>query len=194
MSDDPAGPASDSPSDGAPRSMGEILADALAASREPTEAADVETVEWPDEHQLGLMAQALKEPIALLQDAAFGSSDAHRAIADAALTACQGQQTQNAHIIIIEGLVFARLAAAEGEARDLWRVVMMLERAAQLWGPESEDDLLGEAIGWVQHLADQGNERAANLLNKLADEATPAMLNIAKGYAERLALHKYGEL
>lgn len=137
------------------------------------------------EYSLGIFRDAANDPLSQLEAASFGDTDAHRALAAAAFVTAE--DAPNAHVIITEGLVFARLAAVEGRADDIFQLVAMLQRSAQLWGQNSEWELLGEAIAWIQFLAEQGNEVAATALNRMADAATTEMMEFARGFGARLA-------
>ena len=119
-------------------------------------------------------------PFALLKAAAGGSLDAQRALVDASFAQAMDGDLQAA----LDGLCFARLAAAHGDVRDAGRLLMLLSIASDMLDEPRDSELRasvrGEAIALVARLADQGNADAEAELLTLVQESTPADVEASK--------------
>lgn len=135
------------------------------------------------------MTEAAPSPFALLKPAASGDLEALRAQIDHSLTDLAQQPSPT--IALIEGLIFARLAASIGTIRDKGRVLSML---ALLGSIADDEDIRAsasaEAIATASILADQGGEvgeLAAHGVNEvvaLSDD--PDLLEAAKAIEAEL--------
>lgn len=135
------------------------------------------------------MKEAAPSPFALLKSAASGDLDALRAQVDHSLADLARQPDPT--IALIEGLIFARLAASIGTIRDKGRVLSMLA----LLGSVADDENIrsaasAEAIATASILADQGGdsgERVAQGVNEVvAFLDDPALLEAAKAIEAEL--------
>ncbi|MXO63422.1 hypothetical protein [Qipengyuania oceanensis] len=102
-------------------------------------------------------------PYAALAPAARGSLQAQRDLAnaaiDAAFTTNNGELVNDPLRCLIEGLVFARLAAAHGEVADQGLVISIVSLLLSIAGDEGgyEADA-AEAIARIAKVADMGGE------------------------------------
>lgn len=71
--------------------------------------------------------------------------------------------------LLIEGLVFARLAASRGDPSDTRLFLRLAQCLAQLIGPVAAADELAEAIARIAAAADAGDEASGDLLPTLVE-------------------------
>lgn len=130
------------------------------------------------------------DPLALIGRAARGDIAAQREIAEQSLhLALTGRADVEPVLVLSEGLMLARMAAAQGDGRDAMRVVIMLSLASLLSSGECAADLAGEALARLELLADGENEfreTAAQLVASCAELETPETLEWAQVYRARL--------
>lgn len=149
--------------------------------------------EWGEyQHSLAMAGQPADEGDVFhwIGPAARGDLSAQRRLAMYALAMVGGEECHPV-FTIIEGLVFARLAAAQGTQEDRWRLITMLAVAHHLHGrasdqAEAAEVVAGEVIARLEMLADEGHERAAELLATLVGNETPETIELAHEYRERL--------
>lgn len=124
----------------------------------------------------------LANPFDHLKAAASGSIEAQRALAAHCIDFVK-EGAPDPLGTLQEGLVFARLAAARGGQADKGRVLSIIRMIGAYAGEgEAFDHALAEGIGLAALMADAGNEFAASIINEVAQEASPAVLDMAKLY------------
>lgn len=122
-----------------------------------------------------------RNPFARLQPAATGCIEAQRNFVTDAIRAAGDEGDLAA---AIEGLVFARLAAAQGGEADIASLFALLALTGDLlegdeqWS-EYRDSLNAEAIALVNQLADRGVELAEQMLPQLVDTSSPRAIEMA---------------
>jgi hypothetical protein len=104
----------------------------------------------------------------------------------AVATAFCGETGIDPELVLLEGLVFARLAAAHGHEADTGLFVSMVGLLAQVAGQDTHADEMGEAVARISRLADNGSELAGQMLGTFAESVSPEAMVAAKEYAERL--------
>lgn len=122
----------------------------------------------------------------LLKGAARGDIAAQRALADQSVTLINNRPDLDPVCLLTDGLIFARMAASQGGVHDEGRVISMLALVGDLCD-ESGDHETGavfaaECIARISLLADQGVELADQTLGKAADNASPAIMTMAKQF------------
>lgn len=133
---------------------------------------------------------AIFNPFRTVADAAIGDIDAQRAMANEALRIANEDRDSDAGTALREGLIFARMAAAHGNAADKGRVVGMLALAAALAEQEGDqytaETMGAEAIARVAVMADEGVELAENSIVTMADNASPSTMAMALEYQSQM--------
>jgi hypothetical protein len=132
------------------------------------------------------MADESHTVFCLFNQAAHGSLEAQRALVEMAFELASTESDPS--VTLIEGLTFARLAAAHGDPHDLACLVMML--GVVLSRPEPIMDvaeLMAETIARVEMLADSGEDLAAIGLNDIVGKASPETTERARWYSTKLA-------
>jgi len=125
---------------------------------------------------------ALANPYQHVKAAAQGDVNAMRALADHSV-AMLGQNVADPERTLLEGLIFARMAAVVGDNADKGRVLSMLALIGCFASSEaSEADYFAEGIAMASILADRGEELAADGVNLLSEQASPEILAMAKAY------------
>lgn len=133
------------------------------------------------------------DPMTALSAAGAGDTQAQRLLADMAIEGALGNDEVDPLIILLEGLVFARLADRHGVLDDSLRVVTMLALAATMANGQAAYDLAGEAIARLELIAQGGftvSEDAAELLANCAAREHPHTMQIAQQYRRRLTPRK----
>lgn len=124
----------------------------------------------------------LSNPFDLMKAAAKGDIDAQRALADHA-TASVREGDPDPIGTLREGLVFARLAAAQGDRCDRGRVLSMLGiLGAFVSGTPEELGVEAESLALASLFADDGDEIAADGVNHAAAAVSPEVIEMAKLY------------
>lgn len=115
-------------------------------------------------------------PFAHLAAAARGDIEAQRVLA---MLAVEGASASpgDAESILREGLIFARLAAAQGDTGDEGRVIAMLALLAEVSGDNAP---YGEAIARYALLDERGIEVPGMTLEMLSDHAPAEVMLQAK--------------
>ena len=128
----------------------------------------------------------LETSFGLLKGAARGDIAAQRDLADRSVLLAQSRSDLNPLSVLSDGLIFARLAASQGDARDDRRVISMLalmgDLCDQLGDADNGEVFAAEYIARISLLADQGGELADMALGKAANNATPAIMTLALDY------------
>lgn len=116
-------------------------------------------------------------PYAVLKRAALGDLEAQRHLADAACAVAfdPGYCPER---VLCEGLVFARMAAAQGDVADEGRLLSMLAVYSEVVGGDDEGD--AEAIARVALLDEAGEPIAEAGLPAMIAEASPHVIAGAK--------------
>lgn len=123
-----------------------------------------------------------------LKAAATGDITAQRLLAEAAVQmAVDCGPDLDPMPFVQDGLVFARLAAAHGEAADKGRLLSMLAVAAEICSPDCREEYAGEALALAETLADEGNELIGDLLPMIAEQTTAGEMQAAMMFKERMA-------
>ena len=122
----------------------------------------------------------------LLKGAARGDIAAQRALADQSVLLINRRPDLDPVCLLNDGLIFARMAASQGDACDEGRVISMLALVGDLCN-ELGDCATGavfaaEYIARIALLADQGVDLADETLGKAADNASPAIMKMAKQF------------
>lgn len=86
-------------------------------------------------------------------------------------------------VTIMEGLVFARLAACVGNVGDRGAVIAMLALAAEIGGEGSSDELMGEAFA---RAAAEDDDTTTSQLLVLAEAMSSEAMRFAKDYQTRM--------
>lgn len=122
--------------------------------------------------------------------AAHGDVSAQRELATFALyAALQGGDDIDRLSFVIEGLMCARMAAAQGDPGDQFLCASMLSLAALLCDGESAQQFAAEALARMELLADaEGDigEQAARIVAMCGDGEAPETLKLAKQYRAEL--------
>lgn len=127
------------------------------------------------------------DPFGKIGAAARGDIDAQRALANQSVQLVMlGGDVVDPMIALSEGLVFARMAAAQGGIADQGLCISMLALMAEIGGDDACQDQLAEATARVALVADQGVEEAAAALPGLIDVMPAHTASLAKGYQGRL--------
>jgi hypothetical protein len=138
------------------------------------------------------------DPFSKLTAAARGSLQAQRDLADEA-TRLAFQRTETGELAndpetcLIEGLVLARLAAAQGDVGDQGRVIGMIALLAEVVGEESVTEQLGEAMARMALMADlksglgaEAADKAADAMVEMAGWSSAEVVAMAGSYATRI--------
>jgi phosphosulfolactate phosphohydrolase-like enzyme len=124
-----------------------------------------------------------------MKDAGAGCIIAQRELADRALAlALEPGDALDPFTLLIEGAVFARLAAARGAKEDHERCVAIAGHLTGFLG--ADDDICAEAIARIELMAEDGCDESAQFLPTYAPQTTPAMMQLAQSFAARLRLQK----
>lgn len=129
----------------------------------------------------------MADAYALLSCAAKGDLDAQRALARVALdTVSNGSDVCDPVTTLIEGMVFARMAASHGTVEDQGTFIQLAALLADLDPDEGCFDPVAEAIARVSIAADAGSEEAAQMLPELAAGVAPEVMAAAQEIAKRI--------
>ena len=132
----------------------------------------------------------LEASFGLLKGAARGDIAAQRALADQSVSLVRTRPDLDPVWLLNDGLIFARMAAMQGDVRDEGRVIAMLALVGDLYDDQGDHEtgapFAAEAIARVSRLADQGVDLADVTLGRAADNATPAIMAMAKQYERAL--------
>lgn len=133
------------------------------------------------------MADEAFNPYPLLKAAAFGDAEAMRQLSRAAFAV--GMQERN-FVAINEALIFGRLAYARThDPADAGSVVSMLASAEHLVGPDEVELLTmlqSESIAHIAILADEGEDLAADNLERIVSDCLPAAAAAASDLREMM--------
>jgi hypothetical protein len=128
----------------------------------------------------------------LFKEAARGSLVAQRTLAE---IACEmAIRAEDPLEPLTEGLVFARLAAAQGDQSDEARVIRMIAMAKHYCEPRVDmPALLAEAIARLERVADGRGDQAsqdlaAESLNSLVDGASIETTELARWFSQQMKL------
>ena len=174
------------------------LADALAqasvesgkgVSELVREAIEAKLAEFrSDEDVVDLGGYYEINPFSHLAAASRGSREALRALAQEAIRiALSGRDDVCPERSLLEGLVFARLAAAQGDPADHGLVISMIALLAHIVGEENVPGEMGEAIARAEWAANQPESACEELTAKLVEmieQASPEVIHSAKFHAE----------
>lgn len=131
----------------------------------------------------------LANPFVQVKAAAQGNLEAMRQLADHAVALVR-QGLADPSRTLIEGLVFARMAATIGDVGDKGRAMGMLALLGSISDSEDvQNDTLAESMAMAFVLADAGTEWAeipADGVNLIAEHATPEDLERARIYVPAL--------
>lgn len=171
----------------------EALSDALAAAAEAEGVSISELVRQSVEDRLARPTPSKVGEtfniFAALGPAARGSLQAQRDIANAAVAqAFSGAEDVDPARMLLEGLCFARLAAAHGHIEDQGLVISMMALLMQVAGAEACEDEMAEAIARMEVVAAQGGEGAdltADAMAGLVADAPPQVAVSALYYQEQ---------
>lgn len=126
-------------------------------------------------------------PFVMARRAAKGDLEAQRAMADEAASRLAISDLQGFY----EGLAYARLAAAQGDAGDSGRVISLLALAAHLRDPNDTEglaDLAGQFLAYAIAAQDKVPADAADkfhdMLNHAMDNSAAGDLVAAKHYQD----------
>ena len=132
----------------------------------------------------------LETSFGLLRGAARGDIAAQRALADQAVSMVHNRPDLDPVCLLNDGLIFARMAAMQGDVSDEGRVIAMLALVGDLCDEQGEHEtgapFAAEAIARISRMADQGVDLADLTLGRAADNATPAIMAMAKEYERAL--------
>lgn len=110
------------------------------------------------------------DPFSKLAAAARGSLEAQRAIANEAVRmAFSGEH--DAEKALLEGLIFARLAAAHGHIADQGLVISMIALLGEVVGEDAVPSEVAEALArleWVANQSSEGVEPCADFIASLS--------------------------
>lgn len=90
---------------------------------------------------------------------------------------------------LIEAVLFARLAAVQGEEHDRTMLVYLLSLAAVFSG---DADYAAEALAWIELAAEQGDELADQAMAREVGNEPPAVLTAAKDIHAAFVRHGVG--
>ena len=127
------------------------------------------------------MSEGEQNPFVRLAAAARGDLTAQRGIADEVLRRITQDQELDS-MLFIEGLMFARLAAAHGDQHDSNRLIGLMSMARLFVGPADATSILAEALARVSLSADNGCEGADLYLNASAAEEPPEVVALSHLY------------
>ena len=132
----------------------------------------------------------LETSFGLLRGAARGDIAAQRALADQSVSLVRNRPDLDPVWLLNDGLIFARMAAVQGNVHDEGRVIAMLVLVGDYCDePGADQDgspFIAEAIARISRMADQGVDLADVTLGKAADNATPDIMAMAKDYERAL--------
>lgn len=133
---------------------------------------------------------AAPDAFALLKLAGAGDLAAQLALANRAVQlACDPESGCDPYLTIVEGMVFARMAAAQGGMEANKVCLTLAGLLCHVAGSDLCVDHLAEAIARVELMADAGDEEAALTLSTLAENATPEIMATAQHFRARLSAH-----
>lgn len=131
--------------------------------------------------------EAHEDPFARVRSAARGDINAQRSLAREAIASMTSPDEDRDPIVTLsEGLVFARLAASQGNTADQALVVSMLAMMACAAGEERSPDQIAEAVARLSIAADGGSDEAANMLPAISQQVSPAVMAMAGIYRGRV--------
>ncbi|MXO72367.1 hypothetical protein [Alteraurantiacibacter buctensis] len=87
---------------------------------------------------------------------------------------------------LIEGAVFARMAASRGAVSDHELCIAIAGEMFRLDDGMVSDDLLAEALARCELMADAGSEEAAQFLATRLQDTSPAVVVLAQQFRARL--------
>ena len=135
-------------------------------------------------------------PYELLMGAARGDLRAQRDLANLAVAkairipadefASAEDHFEHMRQTLIEGLVFARMAATHGHASDQGLFVSMGTLLATLEGDGCPSALFSEIVARLSMLADSGDEESARLLGPIASELSAEVMEDAKAIRQMM--------
>lgn len=127
------------------------------------------------------------DPFGKLAAAARGEIEAQRALANEAVRRLLVEGSDVDPIVVLsEGLVFARMAAAQGDIADQGLCISMLALMVQHGDEDSCRDQIAEAAARIALVADTGDEYAASQLPALMEMLPPGIIPYVKHYEQRL--------
>jgi hypothetical protein len=110
------------------------------------------------------------DPFSKLAAAARGSLEAQRAVANQAIKLAF-QEGRDAEKTLLEGLVFARLAASHGHIEDQGLVISMIALLSEVVGEDAVPSEVAEALARIEWIANQscgGVEPCADFIASLS--------------------------
>jgi len=127
------------------------------------------------------------DPFGKIAAAARGDIAAQRALANEAVRRVMFESDDVDPIIALsEGLVFARMAASQGDIADQGLCISMLALMVQHGDEDSCRDQIAEAAARVALVADAGDEYAAAQLPALMEMLPSGVIPYVKHYEQRL--------
>lgn len=115
----------------------------------------------------------------LFAPAARGNLEAQRRLSILGVLSMHMVGSGDQMVPLAEGLAYGRQAAIQGDQSDRYRLVKMLALAATVTGGV---DFAAEALAWLEALANEGHEEAAQLLASHAGTERPEAMEIAKAF------------
>lgn len=126
------------------------------------------------------------DPFARLTRVASGDVQAMRDMADAILLWVLSKNDPTPLATMREGLIMARMAASQGGAGDILRLIYMLAYAGIICPADELDLFAPEMIALVEIMADRGHEDCATLLASVAEHETAETLAGAQEMKARI--------
>jgi len=128
----------------------------------------------------------IANPYAYLKAAARGDLTAQRALADMAIQLLADPEADPASTLL-EGLVFARMAAAQSnDAGDAGRVISMLAVGAELAAGQGDmvahDTFLAEGLARISRIGNLDNALLDVTVHRLMEDTSPEGLALAKAF------------
>ena len=128
----------------------------------------------------------LETSFALLRLAARGDIAAQRALAMQSVSLVESRTDLDPATLLTDGLIFARMAAVQGDVSDEGRVIAMLAQLGRHFSDEGDEyssaTLMAETIARVALLSERGSDLAEAKIQELIDQASPEVVVMAKEF------------
>lgn len=126
-------------------------------------------------------------PYQEMAKAARGDLDAQRALARMAVELITANPAVDEEAVLREGLVFARLAAEQGNEGDQGLVISMLALHARTLPEADSAIVLGEALARYSAIASRGAEVPGIAFEDLVASASPEIVEQAIGFQQAMS-------
>jgi hypothetical protein len=134
------------------------------------------------------------DPLEFIGPASRGDIEAQRNLAMWGVVVFYRAPEVDQTATFAEAIMMARLAAAQGDRDDEYRLATLLALgSAMTWNNELQDEWGAECVARLELLADAGDDRSADLLAAFAGRENCQVLEGAREFRARLIAAKEAE-